>query len=143
MIRPSRETAAFRDHPLAHRIAGKRVLIAEDDADIRKMLRIVLEAVGAVVSESGSRKQTIAALQASALDAVVLDWNLAGATGDVVLADVATLSPPFSGQILLISGDERVRSSATPDTVKIAVLVKPFLPVDLVAALGGLLAAAS
>lgn len=143
MIRPSRETTAFRDHPLAHRIAGKRVLIAEDDADIRKMLRIVLEAVGAVVSEAGSRKQTIAALQASALDAVVLDWNLAGATGDLVLADVTTLSPPFTAPILLISGDERVRASAAHNTLKIAVLVKPFLPIDLVAALGDLLAAAS
>jgi CheY-like chemotaxis protein len=132
-------TAAFRDHPFARRITGKRVLIAEDDADIRKMLRIVLEAIGAIVSEAGSLKQTIGQLQGAAADAVVLDWNLGGTTGDRMLSEIATLSPPFAGSILVISGDQRVSAAALPETVRTAVLLKPFLPVDLIAALGGLL----
>lgn len=136
-------TAAFRDHPFARRIAGKRVLIAEDDADIRKMLRIVLEAVGAVVSEAGSLKQTIGQLQGAAVDALVLDWNLGGTTGDRIFVEMATLSPPFTGSILVISGDQRVSTAALPETPRTAVLLKPFLPVDLVAALGGLLASPS
>ena len=133
-------TAAFRDHPSARRIAGKRVLIAEDDVDIRKMLRIVLEAVGAAVAEAGSLKQTIAQLQGATVDALVLDWNLGGTTGDRLFAEIATLSPPFAGSILVISGDQRVSTAAVPETPRTAVLLKPFLPVDLVAALGGLLA---
>jgi CheY-like chemotaxis protein len=136
-------TAAFRDHPFARRIAGKRVLVAEDDADIRKMLRIVLEAVGAAVSEAGSLKQTIGQLQGVAVDALVLDWNLGGTTGDRIFAEIATISPPFAGSILVISGDQRVSTAALPKTPRTAVLLKPFLPVDLVAALGGLLASPS
>jgi DNA-binding response OmpR family regulator len=132
-------TAAFRDHPFARRLAGKRILIAEDDTDIRKMLRIVLEAVGAVVSEAGSLKQTIGQLQGAAVDALVLDWNLGGTTGDRLFAEIATLSPPFGGSILVISGDQRVSTAALLETPRASVLLKPFLPVDLVAALGGLL----
>ena len=136
-------TAAFRDHPLARHLVGKHVLVAEDDADIRKMLRIVLEAVSAVVSEAGSPKQTIARLQGASTDVLVLDWNLAGATGERILEDITTLSPPFTGPILVISGDQRVTALTPRDTRKSAVLLKPFLPVDLVAALGGLLAAST
>jgi DNA-binding response OmpR family regulator len=135
-------TAAFRDHPAARHLVGKHVLIAEDDADIRKMLRIVLEQVGAVVSEAGSAKQTFARLQDGGLDAVVLDWNLAGATGDLIFAEIATLSPPFTAPILVISGDPRVTATAVRGAPRIAVLLKPFLPVDLVADLGALLSAA-
>lgn len=133
-------TAAFRDHPFARRITGKRILIAEDDADIRKMLRIVLEAIGAVVSEAGSLRQTIGQLQGTGVDAVVLDWNLGGTTGDRIFAEIATLSPPFAGSILVISGDQRVSTTTLPETSQTAVLLKPFLPVDLIATLGGLLA---
>lgn len=131
-------TAAFRDHPFARCIASKRVLIAEDDADIRKMLRIVLEAIGAVVSEAGSLKQTVAQLQGGGVDAMVLDWNLGGITGDRIFAEIATLSPPYAGSILVISGDQRVGTAELPEAVRTAVLLKPFLPVDLVAALGAL-----
>jgi DNA-binding response OmpR family regulator len=133
-------TAAFRDHPFARRIAGKKLLVAEDDADIRKMLRIVLESIGALVSEAGSLKQTIAQLQGTDVDAMVLDWNLAGITGDRIFAEMAALSPPFAGAILVISGDQRVGTAAVSNRSKTAVLLKPFLPVDLVAALGSLLA---
>jgi DNA-binding response OmpR family regulator len=134
-------TTAFRDHPFSRHLSGKHVLLAEDDADIRKMLRVVLEAVGAVVSEAGSPKETIARMQDD-VDAVVLDWNLAGATGERVLADISDLSPPFSGPILIISGDQRVAAVADRGPLTVTVLLKPFLPVDLVASLGGLLAPA-
>lgn len=132
-------TAAFRDHAFARRIAGKKLLVAEDDADIRKMLRIVLESIGARVSEAGSLKQTIAELQGADVDAVVLDWNLAGTTGDRIFAEIAALSPPFAGAILVISGDQRVGTAPVSNRSRTAILLKPFLPVDLVAALGALL----
>lgn len=144
MTRSSKGTAAFRDHPASHHVAGKRILLAEDDADIRKMLRIVLEAIGAVVSEAGSLAQILDELQASRrADAIVLDWNLAGTTGDRVFAEMAALSPPFAGSILVVSGDQRVGATVRPSGARTAVLLKPFLPVDLVAALGGLLDSSS
>lgn len=131
---------AFGDHPLARHLAGKKILLAEDDADIRKMLRIVLESIGGVVSEAGSLKQLIAELQGTDVAALVLDWNLADTGGERIFADITALSPPFAGAILVISGDQRVGSMALPAAGRTAVLLKPFLPVDLVAALGALLA---
>lgn len=143
MTRSSKGAAAFRDHPASRHVAGKRVLLAEDDADIRKMLRIVLEAVGAVVSEAGSLSQVLAELQAYSVDTIVLDWNLAGTTGDRVFAEISALSPPFAGSILVVSGDQRVSTAVRPSGARTAVLLKPFLPVDLVAALGSLLDSSS
>jgi DNA-binding response OmpR family regulator len=136
-------TAAYSEHPAARRIAGKRILVAEDESDIRKMLRIVLEAVGAIVSEACSATEVLEVLRGSTIDLLVLDWHLGGLSGDRVLSDIAGWKPPFEGRVLVVSGDQRVTGTIAPASTKVSVLIKPFRPVDLVAAIGSLLADAN
>jgi DNA-binding response OmpR family regulator len=125
----------LRDHPAASRLTNKRIVVAEDDGEIRKMLRIVLDGVGAIAVEAASGAAASAAARAARTDAVVLDWHLAGqAAGDLV-AEISAIDAAHPARILIITGDPRVATRLAQSQRGPAVLLKPFLPVDFVVAL--------
>jgi CheY-like chemotaxis protein len=126
----------LREHSAAKRLAHATVLVAEDDVEIRAMLRTVLTSVGAVVLESASVADTLVLLRDRSVDAVVLDWHLAGAAGDTVLAALEAIRPGLAKSVLVVTGDPRVEIRPEIAAAGVSgVLLKPFLPIDLVAAL--------
>ncbi|HUX85738.1 MAG TPA: response regulator [Chloroflexota bacterium] len=60
-------------------IAGKAVLVVEDDGEIRDLYRFAFEAAGLKVREVGTRAEAVAARQRPAC--VILDWNLPDGSG--------------------------------------------------------------
>ena len=60
-------------------IAGKAVLVVEDDGEIRDLYRFAFEAAGLKVWEVGTRAEAVAARQRPAC--VILDWNLPDGNG--------------------------------------------------------------
>jgi two-component system phosphate regulon response regulator PhoB len=60
---------------------GARVLIVDDDPDIRDVVSIMLEAVGLLVSTATSAEDALTAVRAGMFDLLVLDWNLPRMTG--------------------------------------------------------------
>ncbi|MFO0762938.1 MAG: response regulator [Byssovorax sp.] len=72
--------------PAAHRPArpsgaGSRILIIDDDPDIRDVVSVMLEAVGLVVAQAASAEEALERLRIEAYDLLVLDWNLPKMTG--------------------------------------------------------------
>jgi two-component system phosphate regulon response regulator PhoB len=61
--------------------AGARVLIVDDDPDIRDVVSAMLEAVGLAVVAVESGEDAFERLHAEPFDLVVLDWNLPGISG--------------------------------------------------------------
>jgi two-component system, OmpR family, phosphate regulon response regulator PhoB len=61
--------------------ANPRVLIVDDDPDIRDVVSAMLEAVGLSVSTTDSGESALERVVAEAFDLVVLDWNLPRMTG--------------------------------------------------------------
>lgn len=61
--------------------AGARVLVVDDDADIRDMVSAMLEAVELRVTAAGSAEDALALLRSEVFELVVLDWNLPRMTG--------------------------------------------------------------
>ena len=61
--------------------AGSRVLIVDDDPDIREVVAAMLEAVGLVVAAAGSAEEALERVRVEAFDLLVLDWNLPKMTG--------------------------------------------------------------
>ena len=61
--------------------AGSRVLIVDDDPDIREVVAAMLEAVGLVVIAAGSAEEALERVHKEAFDLLVLDWNLPKMTG--------------------------------------------------------------
>jgi two-component system, OmpR family, phosphate regulon response regulator PhoB len=60
---------------------GARVLIVDDDPDIREVVSAMLEAVGLVVVPVGSAEDALERVHEEAFDLLVLDWNLPKMTG--------------------------------------------------------------
>ena len=58
-----------------------RVLVVDDDADIRALLRDILRQEGYEVSEATDGADAVLALRASAYDVVLLDKNMPGPSG--------------------------------------------------------------
>ena len=94
-----------------------RILIAEDDEDLRRVLRTGFEEVGAQVVEAESGLELMRLLtQSDPFDLVVSDVRMSWATGAQVLATarIAGIDTPF----IVITGyrDEALRTShANPD----------------------------
>ena len=67
----------------------KRVLIVEDDVELRRLFRLELTFSGYVVSEAGDGLEALRALDNNHVDLVVLDLGLPIVTGHAVLQEVA------------------------------------------------------
>ncbi len=69
-----------RSDPLAQGPSA-RVLLVDDDRDIREVVGAMLDAVGLTVEGAGSAEDALERVRKSPFDLVVLDWNLPGMTG--------------------------------------------------------------
>jgi CheY-like chemotaxis protein len=67
-------------------LSGLRVLVVDDDTDIRAMMRAVLARRGAAVVEAGSVQEALAAIEAEVPDVVLSDLQMPGEDGYGLLA---------------------------------------------------------
>lgn len=71
---------------------GQRVLVVEDDADLRRMFRMALQLYGYDVLQASDGLEALRQLDANDIDCVVLDLGLPLVNGHVVLQEVAARS---------------------------------------------------
>lgn len=120
---------------------GGRVLVVDDAAAVRDVVRITLEQAGhdVVVAETG--EGAIAALDRAAVDLVVLDLRLPGLSGVEVMRHVRGRSAELP--VIVITGypDSELLSRAL-EHGPFVVLAKPVEPRALLEAVDGGLAAA-
>lgn len=57
-------------------VSHARILVVDDDPDIRDVVSAMLEAVGLHVTPVGSAEEALDSVHAEAFDLLVLDWNL-------------------------------------------------------------------
>jgi two-component system, OmpR family, phosphate regulon response regulator PhoB len=60
---------------------GARILVVDDDPDIRDVVSAMLEAVGLVVTTRTSAEEALETVQRETFDLLVFDWNLPKMTG--------------------------------------------------------------
>ena len=73
-----------------------RILVAEDNAVNRELMREILEAFGCQVVEASDGQETLSKLDEAAPDIVLLDINMPGLNGFAVLKRIRE-NPRFSG----------------------------------------------
>jgi two-component system phosphate regulon response regulator PhoB len=76
--RKAAEAAAARPPQSA---PAARILLVDDERDIREVVGAMLDAVGLNVESATSSEEALERLRASAFDLLLLDWNLPGMTG--------------------------------------------------------------
>jgi two-component system phosphate regulon response regulator PhoB len=117
-----------------------RVLLVDDDRDIRDVVSAMLDAVGLTVESATSAEEALERVRASAFDLLVLDWNLPGMTGielcRLVRRDPALATMPVLFLTAHASSRDVVEAfaSGADDYV-----VKPFRAPELGARIFGLL----
>jgi len=118
-----------------------RLLVVDDEAGIRVLLKTVAEALGFEVRTSGNAEEFVAALKAFQPTMLVLDLNMPGCDGVELLRHLAKVGS--EALVLLISGeDQRVLNAAErlgqSHGLRMAgVLQKPIMVPELEALLTG------
>lgn len=119
---------------------GSRVLLVDDDLDLRDVVGAMLEAVGLQVTSFGTAEESLDAARAEEPDLIVLDWNLPGMSG-LELCRVIRKERSLSHLPILFL----TAHSATQDMVEAFAagaddyVVKPFRAAELGARIFGLL----
>jgi response regulator RpfG family c-di-GMP phosphodiesterase len=109
-----------------------RVLIVDDDRDVRRLCRLALSADGLACDEAGTGPDAVAQAGKATYDLVLLDVDLPGFTGDEVLRRIRRNPPGPNLKVLMMSGhatgDElsRLLAAGADDFV-----TKPFSMVQL------------
>lgn len=111
-----------------------RILVTEDDPDIRELIAISLEMVGFTVERAEDGESALAQAMANPPDLVVVDVMLPGISGHEVVQSLASDPRTAAVPVLMLSArgqshdiDEGLASGAH------AYVVKPFSPRDLAA----------
>lgn len=83
-----------------------RILLADDDAQVRKMLKITLERAGHEVVEAADGNQAVELYDPETIDVVVTDIVMPEKEGIETIMELKTINPEV--QIIAISGGGRI-----------------------------------
>jgi two-component system phosphate regulon response regulator PhoB len=119
---------------------GARILLVDDDRDIRDVVGAMLDAVGLIVAFATSAEEALAQVRSGSFDMLLLDWNLPGISG-IELCRLIRRDPELSKlPVLFLTAHASSRdvveafASGADDYV-----VKPFRAPELGARIFGLL----
>jgi CheY-like chemotaxis protein len=117
----------------------RRILIVDDDVNVRKAIRWVLEDEGYLVSEATDGNEALRLISESVPDLVVLDLTMPDVDGYTVAAALQATDGP-DVPIVLITADGRAPAKAERVQAR-AYLRKPFVVEELLTVIRGALGA--
>jgi len=107
---------------------GRRILVVEDDVELRRMFRLALTVAGFDVQEVGDGLDALRAIDADVPHAMVLDLGLPLVSGHMVLQDLAARAHTRHIAVIVVTGQPADREQIDAACV----LRKPVSPDDLV-----------
>jgi len=130
-VSPARDSIGAKGSP-ERRAKPRRVLLIEDSADARDMLRMMLELAGHVVYDAADGPRGLALLNTLRPDAAVIDIGLPGMDGYEIAKRIRQEPHGRSMLLLALSGYDAPHDSApVPETGFDHHLVKPVDPDQL------------
>jgi putative nucleotidyltransferase with HDIG domain len=107
-----------------------RLLLVDDDAGFRELLRTTFEDVQVEVDEAGSAAEAEARISASRPDVIVLDVGMPGMDGLAFCRELKASADTREIRVVLLTGMEDVEDVAGAAGAD-ALLLKPFRPLEL------------
>ena len=121
-------------------MAGKRLLLVEDDRSLAELITFHFERAGYDVTRTGDGEEALILVEEIKPDLMVLDWMIEGISGIEVCRRLRRRGPSANLPILMLTArgeeDDRVRGLETGADDYIT---KPFSPKELVARAGAVL----
>lgn len=103
---------------MSEALKDKRILIVDDDADIRTSIQAVFEPTGALIEVADNGNRAVELAEQTQPDLVVLDMMLPGRSGFLVLEKIKAKRPknqkPF---IIMITGNQGARHKQYAETL--------------------------
>src|SRR5436190_9309822 len=84
---------------------ASRVLVVDDEPNLREISRVFLEDAGFTVSEAESGRLAAEAIVREAFDAVVTDLRMPTASGEALIQWILLNRPAMKTRILVVSGE--------------------------------------
>jgi len=112
-----------------------RVLLVDDEPNLRRILGTILRPAGYEVSEAGSAAEARRAFAAGAWDVIVLDQKLPDGDGTTLLAEMRAADPVVPVLVLTAFATVELAVSAMRAGA-FDVIAKPFVPEAILAAIG-------
>jgi len=114
--------------------AVKQVLVADDDPDLRDILRSVLEPAGFAVEEADDGERALQAIRAKPPDLVILDYMMPQMTGPDVCSRLKQDTLLRHIPIIMLTGKSDIQDKVVGiDAGADDYVVKPFDPQELLA----------
>jgi len=142
---PEQRTAASREPDIASnesdRIRGTRVLVVDDDADARELIKRLLEECGAQVTVAGSSTEAIKIIRRGDLDVLVSDIAMPGEDGNALVRHVRDLPPEQGGELPAVALTAYARAEDRVKAIRAGFqmhLAKPVEPAELIAIVASL-----
>jgi CheY-like chemotaxis protein len=137
------------DLDLCAKIAGVKVLVVDDEADSRAVVKRLLEDCEAVVITSGSAADAIERVVRDRPDVLVSDIGMPGEDGYALIRRVRALGPENGGNVPAVAltayarSEDRMRSVLAGFQMHVAKPVEPAELITMIASLAGRVAEAS
>jgi two-component system OmpR family response regulator len=105
---------------------GRTILIVDDDAPIRVLLRSILARAGYVTREAKNGQEALESIAGQKFDAILLDLMMPGISGFDILENMRNTKPEWLRSVIVVTAasDKDVRR-VNPDEV-FKILRKPF-----------------
>jgi diguanylate cyclase (GGDEF)-like protein len=113
-----------------------KVLIVDDQPELRHVLRICLSAAGLEILEAGNGQKALAAVKEHSPEIVILDVMLPDVNGIEVCSQIRQTAPGMSSYIIMLSARTEITHRVTGlESGADAYLTKPFEPQEIMAQL--------
>lgn len=107
-----------------------RIVIVDDDEWVRRLLRTTLAADQYEIFEATDGEEGLRIIDAAAPDLVLLDWQMPGRHGSLVLDAVKEARPTLP--VIVLTAEERESQRELAESLRAdAFLNKPFSPLEL------------
>jgi two-component system, OmpR family, KDP operon response regulator KdpE len=117
-----------------HPPPGGNILVTDDDPNMRRVLKVTLDALGFDVAESSNGEQALQEIQTGRFDAVLLDVNMPGIGGVAACREIRKKAPRLQILMLTVRNRESDKIEAL-DAGADDYITKPFSIGELVARL--------
>lgn len=111
--------------------AGFKILVVEDDPDLREVLIDDLQFAGATVSSAENGKAALASIQSEKFDAVLSDMRMPNGDGRFLAKELFKLSQPNKPLFFLYSGYSDMTETEAKELHITELFSKPFDSVKL------------
>ncbi len=122
-----------------HAGSGETVLLVEDQRPVREVLAQVLRDAGYRVLQAESGEAALSAVHGQPIDALITDMVMLDMSGAELVEKLRDAQPALPALCMSGYAGDQVDVRTTPDA-RTVFLAKPFLPDEMLAALGRLLA---